>query len=197
MSFTEDKPGSGTPQAARAARRGGYGFWSSWQGWALVAALGGSAGWLAGCSSRVPLNLPWPSAPGPAAMQPAPKEDLPVPPAGTPAAALPARNWDEYRLRAAVKLVESNPKLVYSGAVPEPLLAIPVIEIELHADGSIANLHVLRYPGQAKDTTQIALEAIRRAAPFGDVSRLPKPWKFAEVFLFDDDRKFKPRTLDQ
>ncbi|KAI1696427.1 hypothetical protein Ddc_20438 [Ditylenchus destructor] len=32
--------------------------------------------------------------------------------------------------------------------------------------------------------------------PYGDLSRLPKPWKFAEVFLFDDDRRFKPRTLD-
>jgi hypothetical protein len=29
------------------------------------------------------------------------------------------------------------------------------------------------------------------------VSHLPRPWKFSEVFLFDDDRKFKPRLLDQ
>ena len=43
---------------------------------------------------------------------------------------------------------------------------------------------------------QIAIDAVRRAAPFGDVSRLPKPWKFTETFLFNDDRKFKPRTLD-
>ena len=42
----------------------------------------------------------------------------------------------------------------------------------------------------------MAVAAVRRAAPFGDVSRLPKPWKFVEVFLFDDDRRFKPRTLD-
>ena len=39
--------------------------------------------------------------------------------------------------------------------------------------------------------------AIRRAAPFGDVSKLPKPWKFNETFLFNADRKFKPMTLDQ
>ena len=38
--------------------------------------------------------------------------------------------------------------------------------------------------------------AVHRAAPFGDVSRLPRPWKFVETFLFDDDRRFKPRTLD-
>jgi hypothetical protein len=29
------------------------------------------------------------------------------------------------------------------------------------------------------------------------MTRLPRPWKWAEVFLFDDDRKFKPRELDQ
>jgi hypothetical protein len=28
------------------------------------------------------------------------------------------------------------------------------------------------------------------------VRQLPKPWKFTEVFLFNDDRQFKPRTLD-
>jgi hypothetical protein len=29
------------------------------------------------------------------------------------------------------------------------------------------------------------------------VARLPQPWKFVEVFLFDDDRRFKPATLDR
>ena len=33
---------------------------------------------------------------------------------------------------------------------------------------------------------------MRRAAPFGDVSRLPRPWRFVEVFLFDDEHRFKP-----
>jgi hypothetical protein len=76
------------------------------------------------------------------------------------------------------------------------LLAIPVLEIELDADGDVRHIKVLRYPGQALDTVEIAKVAVRRAAPFGDVSRLPKPWRFAEVFLFDDQRRFKPRTLD-
>ncbi len=71
-----------------------------------------------------------------------------------------------------------------------------MLEIELNGDGSVRRIVILREPRQAKDTLQIATDAIRRAAPFGDVSRLPRPWKFAETFLFDDDRKFKPRTLD-
>ena len=54
----------------------------------------------------------------------------------------------------------------------------------------------MRPPRQAQDTVQIATDAVRRAAPFGDISKLPRPWKFVETFLFDDQRRFKPRTLD-
>jgi hypothetical protein len=63
-------------------------------------------------------------------------------------------------------------------------------------DGSIKRIGVLRYPRQAKDTTQLAIDAVRRAAPFGDVSKLSRPWKFSETFLFNDDRQFKPRSLE-
>ena len=59
-----------------------------------------------------------------------------------------------------------------------------------------ADIDVLRQPRQARDTTQLAIDAVRRAAPFGSVARLPRPWKFSETFLFNDDRRFKPRTLD-
>ena len=90
----------------------------------------------------------------------------------------------------------ANPTLTYAGEVPEPLLAIPVLEVELYAGGSIAKINVLRQPSQAKDATQVAIDAVKRAAPFGDVSRLPKPWRYTEAFLFRDDRKFKPRSLD-
>jgi hypothetical protein len=117
------------------------------------------------------------------------------------AARLPAphavRNWNDVRLQAAQRLVSANPERTYVGVVPEVLLAIPVLEVELNGDGSIRKIEILRYPREAKDTVQLATDAVRRAAPFGDVSRLPRPWKFVETFLFDDARKFKPRTLDQ
>jgi hypothetical protein len=106
------------------------------------------------------------------------------------------RSWNELRAQAARRMVTANPGLTYTGAVPDPLLAVPVLEIELNSDGSIRGIEVLRQPRQAKDTVQLAIDAVHRAAPFGDISRLPKPWKFAETFLFDDNRKFKPRTLD-
>jgi hypothetical protein len=114
-----------------------------------------------------------------------------LPPPGT------VRNWSEVRLQAARRLVSANPASTYMGTVPDILLAIPVLEVELHADGSIRRIDVLRKPTQALDTIKLATDALYRAAPFGDVSRLPKPWRFTETFLFDDDRKFKPRTLDQ
>jgi len=124
----------------------------------------------------------------------------PPPPPGAPVVKLPdpnsARNWSELRLQAARRIVSANPTLTFTGVPQDPLLAIPVLEIELNADGSIRRIEVLREPRQARDTTQIAIDAVRRAAPFGDVSRLPRPWKFSETFLFNDDRRFKPRTLD-
>jgi len=106
------------------------------------------------------------------------------------------RNWDEFRLHAGRRLVETNPSGTFTGPVPEPLLAIPVLEVELHADGSVRRILVQRQPSQALDTVQLAIDAVKRAAPFGDVSHLPRPWKFSEVFLFRDDRRFKPRALD-
>jgi hypothetical protein len=132
-----------------------------------------------------------PRVPTPAPQhRPAEQPKVPMPePARAP-------NWEQYQVQAARRLVMANPANTYVGAVPEELLAIPVLEIELDADGDVRHIKVLRYPGQALDTVQIATEAVRRAAPFGDVSRLPRPWKIVEVFLFDDNRRFKPRTLD-
>ena len=121
-------------------------------------------------------------------------------PAHAPAVAVQSpgavRSMSDVRLQAARRIVAANPGGTYVGTVPDLLLAIPVLEIELNGDGSIRRIDVLRYPSQAEDTTQLAIDAVRRAAPFGNVSRLPKPWRFAETFLFNDERKFKPRTLD-
>ncbi len=127
---------------------------------------------------------------------------VPVPapaPRVTPAPApyvRPARTVDEYQRQIAARLMAANPKITYTARAPEILLAIPVLELEVNADGSVRHIGVMRTPTQATDTIQIAMDAIRRAAPFGDVTQVPKPWKFTEVFLFDDNRHFKPRILD-
>ncbi len=159
------------------------------------------ATWLSGCSS--PLEAPRAPTPVPIASPPPP--GMPTAPQTAAAApgkqALPpprvSRNWIDVRQQAAERLVAANPERSYTGTVPDALLAIPVLEVELNGDGSVRRILVLREPRQAKDTIAIATSAIHRAAPFGDVSRLPRPWKFVETFLFDDDRRFKPRTLDK
>lgn len=114
-----------------------------------------------------------------------------LPPPQTP------RSWAEAREQAARRIVAANPERTYMGKPPTLLLAIPVLTVELHADGSVRQVSVMRHPSQARDTVKLATEAVHRAAPFGDVSRLPKPWRFNETFLFDDERKFKPMTLNQ
>jgi hypothetical protein len=117
--------------------------------------------------------------------------------AALPAAA-PARNWNDFKQAAARRMVGASPKGSYVGKVPPMLFGIPILEIELHADGRVRDVSVLRPPANAEaaDTVALAVEAIRRGGPYGDVSRLPKPWKWTEVFLFDNQRRFKPRSLD-
>ena len=143
---------------------------------------------LLGCS-------PSPRAPAPT---PAPivPEARPTDPGAPVSVDARVRNWDEYRLRAARRIVSANAGGIYLDTPPEVLLAIPVLAIDLNADGSVRRIEVLRYPGQARETTQVAIEAVRRAAPFGSVAHLPRPWRLTETFLFRDDRRFKPRTLD-
>jgi hypothetical protein len=159
---------------------------------------------LAGCSSPMPPYRPPPPQPP---VTDAPRRELPrepsvaspAPPAETSRGLRPPAvvgSWNEYRRQAAERLVAANPGATYVGTVPDVLLAIPVLEVELNADGSVHKVVVLRHPKQARDTTQLAIDAVHRAAPFGSVSRLPRPWKFSETFLFDDARRFKPRTLD-
>jgi len=146
---------------------------------ALCAALG--LGALAACHTPMPVDeraMPARAAPA------------------SPHALRSAMDMNEYRLRFANKLVAANPDRTYTVPAPDPLLAIPVLEIEVDADGSVRRIEVLRVPTQATDTVQLAIDAVRRAAPFGDATHLPRPWKFSETFLFDDDRRFKPRTLD-
>lgn len=145
-------------------------------------------------ATRAPAGQMTPTAPGspsgPVPTSPAVRRGLPLP------APHPVSTHEALRLQAAQRMVAANPDGTYMGEVPPELLAIPVLEIELNRDGTIKHIRVLRKPTQAEDTIETAIAAVRRAAPFGDVSKLPKPWKFVEVFLFDDDRRFKPRTLD-
>ena len=141
-----------------------------------------------------PTGTAGPTSTGSSAARPAPAAATAVP--VLPSTTQRARHWDDYRLQAARRIVAANPERTYDGAVQQPALAIPVLEIEVHADGSVRRVVVMRQPSQARDTVQLAIDAVHRAAPFGPAGHLPRPWKFTEVFLFNDARRFKPRSLD-
>lgn len=170
-------------------------------GWVLMLALAGcsnsptSGGAAPGASTPPSTASPAPGRAAGATPSPSGKA-----PAATPQTLGPPktpRSHAELRRQAAQRLVAANPDRTYMGTVPEVLLAIPVLEVELTADGHVRHVKVLRRPGQALDTVQLAIDAVHRAAPFGNVSGLPRPWVFSETFLFNDQRRFKPRTLDE
>ena len=189
--------------------------------WSAVVALAALA---AGCATPAPPPAPSPAPPAaaPSAQRPAapapqpPRAAAPAPsPAVTPAAAptpsgvglgprvaLPAaptvRTWDEFKRLAGRRMVAASPQASYMGKPPPMLFGIPILEIELNGDGSVRSISVTRPPANpdAANTTDYAMEAVRRGAPYGDISKLPKPWKWTEVFLFNDKRQFKPRSLD-
>lgn len=121
----------------------------------------------------------------------------PPPPAPVPAPRVeaPARSWDEYKLRAAFKIVQANPGATYTGPIPDPLRSIPVLQIHLNRDGTVRSIDTLRVPRQSPETLQMAVQAIRKVASFGPVDHLPHPWQFSETFLYNDELKFQIRTL--
>ena len=108
----------------------------------------------------------------------------------------PARTVDEYKRQMGLRLVAANPSITYTRRAPDMLMGIPILEVEVNADGSVRHISVVRTPAEAGETVQVAIDAVRRAAPFGDASQVPRPWKFLQVFLFDYDGRFKPKVLD-
>lgn len=100
------------------------------------------------------------------------------------------------RLQLAQRLVAAHPDTSYLSPTPERLWAIPVLQVELNANGSVRHIVVLRHPSTGDEATLLAIAAVKRAAPYGNLTRLPRPWRVIETFLFDDDLRFKPRTLD-
>jgi len=156
----------------------------------------GIASLIAACSNApMPADTPVAAAPGPAA----PPRPAPAP-AAAPAAPVsvaraPARNWDEYKVRAAQRIMQTSAGETFTGPIPERLQSIPVVQVELNRDGSVRNVTVLRVPKFSPQTLQMATAAIKRAGPFEPVGHLPRPWQYAETFLYNDDLKFQIRSL--
>jgi hypothetical protein len=141
---------------------------------------------------------PPPSAPIAPASPVAAPPSSPAAPAAAPAAAAPlppVATWQQYRLRAAQIITQANAAHSFGGKLPDPLHGIPVMQIQLHADGSVRLIDTLRVSKVAPETTQLAIDAIRRVGNFGPVGNLPQPWQFNETFLYNEDLKFQLRSL--
>ena len=106
-----------------------------------------------------------------------------------------ARTWAEYKVRAARRIHATSGGETFTGPLPDPLQSIPVLQVQLNRDGTVRNIVVLRTPGQSPETAQMAMRAVRRAAPFEPVGHLPRPWQFNETFLYNASMKFQLRTL--
>lgn len=139
-----------------------------------------------------PVVSPAPTAPAPTTASPS--ADL-AQPKGMPPPQ-PVRTHEALRRQAAERLVMANPERSYMTPAPSHLLTLIVLDVEVKADGSVRKIHVVRPPKFGPETLQMAIDAVHRAAPFGDVRRMPEPWRFTETFLFDEHRRFKPRSLD-
>jgi hypothetical protein len=140
--------------------------------------------------TQVPAPVATP-APAPA---PAPAPVAAPTPSARPSLPL-AANWHAYRERAAQMIMKANPQATFAGPLPNPLASIPVLQVQLNADGSVLNIEVLRTPKFEPQTIEMAKVAIARAAPFGPVGNLPKPWQFNETFLYNDALKFQLDSL--
>lgn len=159
--------------------------------WPLALLLLGS------CATRTPTPAEQDARAGvPAiAVQAAPPTVPSASAASSPPPAPLARNWEDYRLQAAQRIVQANAGDMYTGEPPSILAAIPVLRVQLNADGSVRAIDVLRTPKSYPETVEMAIKAVQRAAPFGAVRQLPRPWQFNETFLYNDELKFQLHTL--
>ncbi|MFO1244370.1 MAG: hypothetical protein U1E71_04205 [Ramlibacter sp.] len=157
----------------------------------------GMATLLAACGSPPapgPASSPAPApSPASATTGSGPAVAAPRPPAAAPLA--PARNWDEYKQRAARRIMQTSAGETFSGPTGDHMRSIPVLQVQLNRDGSVRNIVTLRTPKFSPQTLQMAIRAIQRAAPFEPVGHLPQPWQYSETFLYNDDLKFQLRSL--
>jgi hypothetical protein len=159
---------------------------------------------LAACASkRQPLPAPSAPVPPPVSVPAPPPVYVPPPPVYVPPPPAPpvvysmplVNSMAEYRRRAARLIMEANAGTVAPGKLQDPLYGIPVVSIQLNADGSIRNLEFLRQSQVGPESNNLALQAIRRVANFGPIHNLPGPWQFNETFLYNDGLKFQLRTV--
>jgi periplasmic protein TonB len=103
----------------------------------------------------------------------------------------------EFRLDAARHLYACYPMRVYRGKLPPLLYGVMMVEVELDAEGNVANIGVVRRPA-ADEVGPWVQAMIRRAAPFPKPARFPGGTiRFTETFFVDKSGLFQTFSLTE
>ena len=143
---------------------------------------------LSACHKQQPTVLP---APPPVTHGPAQAPTI------VPSEQRAIASLDEYKVQVARQIMAANPKVVFSGRLPEMMTAIVVLDIGIGHNGEVASVKVHRSPNS--QASEIAVDAVKLGGPY------PQPGKllgfmhhaltFSETFLFNRDYQFQLRTL--
>ena len=114
------------------------------------------AAWLGLCALSA-CQAPAPQAVARAPAPTAAPRPVPVPAPAPAPTVRPARTVDEYQRQIAARLIAANPKITYLTRAPDILLAIPVLELEVNADGSVRHIGIMRTPTQATTNTSATI----------------------------------------
>src|SRR5471032_729051 len=134
-----------------------------------------------------------PTPPAPKVVQPPLPTPLPAPAPNIPHS---AATIDEYKVLVAQRIAGANTAATFRGVLPAMLPAIVVVEISVDRDGALANVRVRR--SRDEQASQVALDAVRLAAPCPRPLHLLKSGhhlEFSEPVLYDDDYHFQLRSL--
>ncbi len=121
----------------------------------------------------------------------------PAAPAPAPAAPRAAATLDEYKAQVARQIMAANPKVSFTGRLPEMMTAIVVLEIGVGRNGDVESIKVHRSPNS--QASEIAVDAVKLGGPYPEPGKLlgfmHHTLTFSETFLFNRDYQFQLRTL--
>jgi protein TonB len=146
-----------------------------------------------GCATKAP-EPPQTVSPGPTASRPGPV-------AATPPARIETsspRSLAEWKRSAAERIHAANRSQIFTGAPPNPLRAVVVVEMTVAADGRVQRADLMRVPGHAKELGAVALKTLNAASPLPAPPRAlvaQGPIRTTETWLFREDGHFQIRTL--
>ena len=157
---------------------------------------GGTAAWLAGCTST---PLPPPDTPAPVVV--APPTAAPAAPSAEPAPVSTVRLSSAatpraYRQDAATHLYGLNRDRIWQGRLPPLLYAIGVVQVDVDRQGQVQKIDWMRAPRHAPEVMAEIERMVRAAAPFPVPARMGRV-TYTDTFLWHKSGKFQLDTLTE